>query len=57
MQRNYTTNIIIIFGGLLQLLVRELIMMMNKGIFYCKNKNAIEETNMEAILPVKNTTY
>ena len=57
MQRNYTTNIIIIFGGLMQLLVRELIMMMNKGIFDCKNKNAIEETNMEAILPVKNTTY
>ena len=41
----------------MQLLVRELIMMMNKGIFYWIYKNAIEETNMEAILPVKNTTY
>ena len=32
------TSIIIIFGGLMQLLMaRELIMMMNKGIVDCKN--------------------
>ena len=37
MQSNYTTSIIIIFDGLMQLLAGELIMMMNKGIVDCKN--------------------